>query len=82
MSNIGTMQERSLHAALKSWYAAPGDRLEQLVDGFIVDICRGDLLIEIQTRNLASIKRKLAALTARHAAGCMQRPAPPAPMTR
>jgi hypothetical protein len=31
-----------------------------------VDICRGGLLIEIQTRNLASIKRKLAALTARH----------------
>jgi hypothetical protein len=63
---IGTMQERSLHAALKSWYAEPGDRLEQPVDGFIVDICRGELLIEIQTRNLASIKRKLAALTARH----------------
>ena len=63
---IGTMQERSLHAALKSWYAEPGDRLEQPVDGFIVDICRGELLIEIQTRNLASIKRKLAALTERH----------------
>jgi hypothetical protein len=63
---IGTMQERSLHAALKSWYAQPGDRLEQPVDGFVVDICRGALLIEIQTRNLASIKRKLAALTARH----------------
>ena len=66
MSHIGTMQERSLHAALKSWYAEPGDRLEQPVDGFIVDIERGDLLIEIQTRNLAAIRRKLAALTARH----------------
>ncbi len=57
------MRERSLHAALKRWYARPGDRLEQSVDGFLIDIRRGDLLIEIQTAGLAALKRKLSLLT-------------------
>ena len=35
---IGTYQEKSLHAALKAWYAAPGDRIpEQPVDGYVAD---------------------------------------------
>ncbi len=63
---IGTMRERSLHAALKDWYARPSDRLEAAVDGYWVDIVRGDLLIEIQTGNFSSLKRKLATLTERH----------------
>ena len=63
---IGTYQEKSLHAALKSWYAAPGDRLEQPVDGYVVDLARGDEIIEIQTRNFSAIKRKLAALLENH----------------
>ncbi|MBN2307814.1 MAG: hypothetical protein JXR94_02515 [Candidatus Hydrogenedentes bacterium] len=37
-----------------------------LVDGFLVDIVRGDLLIEIQTRNFSALKRKLANLAAQH----------------
>jgi hypothetical protein len=36
------------------------------VDGFIVDIVRGDLLVEIQTGNFNAIKRKMTTLTARH----------------
>lgn len=60
------MRERSLHAAVKSWYAHPGDRLEALVDGYVVDIVHGDLLIEIQTRNFSAIRRKLARLIRRH----------------
>jgi hypothetical protein len=59
---IGTLNEKPLHAALKVWYALPGDRLEVSVGGFIADIVRGDLLIEIQTRHLAAMKRKLHAL--------------------
>jgi hypothetical protein len=59
---IGTLQETSLHAGLKSWYARPGDRLEQRVDGYIVDIFREDTLIEIQTGNFSAIKSKLARL--------------------
>lgn len=64
---IGTYQEKSLHAALKDWYAAPGDRTEQPVDGYVVDLVRGEELIEIQTRNFAAMKRKLAALLQNHA---------------
>ncbi len=63
---IGVQNEKSLHAALKLWYARPGDQLEAKVDGFIVDIVRDDLMIEIQTRNLAAIRRKLHALLERH----------------
>ena len=66
MSNIGILNEKPLHASLKEWYAQPGDRFEVSVDGFVVDIVRGDLLIEIQTGNFASIKRKMHALSANH----------------
>ena len=66
MNRIGTLQESSLHAALKTWYAQPGDQFEVSVDGSIIDIVRGDLLIEIQTRNFANIKRKLSRLSINH----------------
>jgi len=59
---ISTLNESPLHADLKAWYARPGDRLEVPVEGFIIDIVREDLLIEIQTGSLASLKRKLPAL--------------------
>lgn len=64
-SHIGTLQETSLHASLKQWYAQPGDQLEVSVDGFVVDIVRGDLLIEIQTRNFSALKSKLKDLVKR-----------------
>lgn len=67
LNNIGTLQESSLHAALKTWYTQPGDRLEVPVDEYIVDIVRGDLLIEIQTRNFSALKKKLNTLTRDHA---------------
>ena len=63
---IGSLNEKPLHAALKAWYAQPGDRLEVTVEGFVVDIVRGDLLVEIQTGNFTSMKRKLGQLTAHH----------------
>ena len=63
---IGTLNEKALHAALKQWYAQPEDLIEAPVDGFTVDIVRGHLLIEIQTRNLWTIRRKLAALVEQH----------------
>ena len=65
-NQIGTLNERPLHAALKSWYAQPGDRLEVQVEGFIIDIVRDGLLIEIQTAGLASLKRKLPTLADHH----------------
>ena len=66
MSQIGTLSENSLHAALKGWYGRPGDRFEVSVDGFVIDIVRDDLLIEIQTRHLYALRPKLAALLPRH----------------
>jgi hypothetical protein len=66
MNGIGTLREDSLHAALKAWYAQPGDRLEQEVDGYVVDVVRGDLLIEIQTGNFSAIRPKLRNLLDNH----------------
>jgi hypothetical protein len=63
---ISTWNESPLHAALKEWVAQPGDQFEVAVDGFIVDIVRGDLLIEIQTGSFASIRGKLVTLVERH----------------
>jgi hypothetical protein len=64
---IGTLNEKPLHAALKAWYAQPGDRLEVKVDGYVIDILRGGLLVEVQTGNFAGIKRKVTKLAADHA---------------
>ncbi len=64
--HIGTLNEGSLHAALKSRYAEPGDELEVLVGGFVVDIRRPGLLVEIQTTSFASMGRKFDELLAEH----------------
>jgi hypothetical protein len=66
MSDIGTLNEKPLHAALKEWYARPGDRFEVSIDGYVVDIVRDDLLIEVQTGSFASIKRKMHVLAENH----------------
>jgi hypothetical protein len=64
--HIGTLNEKPLHEALKKWYARPKDKFEVPVDGSVVDIVRGKLLIEIQTRNFSAIKRKLEKLLVTH----------------
>ncbi len=66
MSNIGVLNEKPLHASLKEWYAQQGDRFEVAVDGFVIDIVRDDLLLEIQTGNFASLKAKLNNLVRSH----------------
>lgn len=63
---ISTLNEKPLHAALKSWYARPDDLFEVSIGGFIVDILRDELIVEIQTRNFAAIKRKMITLTSRY----------------
>jgi hypothetical protein len=59
-------RESSLHSAIKRWYFVDGDKLEARVDDFLVDIVRGDLLIEIQTANFSAIKPKLLRLLDEH----------------
>jgi hypothetical protein len=56
---IGSLNEKPLHAALKDWYRRGGDLVEEPVEGFVVDLVRDDLLIEIQTRNFSAMRRKL-----------------------
>lgn len=60
------MNEHSLHSAIKEWYTVSGDKSEAKVDDFIIDIERGSLLIEIQTKNFSAIKRKLSNLIRNH----------------
>jgi hypothetical protein len=59
---IATMNEGPLHAALKDWYLRPGDVVEVPYAGRQIDLVRGDTLIEIQTKSLASLRPKLEAL--------------------
>jgi len=58
--------ETSLHDEVKRWFSQPGDRMEEWVDGYLIDIVRGDRLIEIQTGNFSAIKAKLEDLVGRH----------------
>ncbi|MEM7341090.1 MAG: hypothetical protein AAF467_20705 [Actinomycetota bacterium] len=62
IADIGTLNEGSLHAALKRAVHQPGDEVEVALDGFVIDIRRGDLLIEIQTGSFAAMGRKLDCL--------------------
>lgn len=66
LNGIGTLQETSLHAALKERLARPGDQFEVEVDGCFIDIVHGNLLIEIQTGNFTALKRKLKRLLDNH----------------
>ena len=67
---IGTLREKSLHAALKQHYAKPSDEIEAKFEGYSIDIKRGagkrTRLIEIQTRSFSSIKPKLVKLLPRY----------------
>jgi len=65
-TGIGSLRQSSLHSSIIGWYAQPGDRLEAKVDDYIVDIVRGDLLIEVQTGNLSAIRAKLFRLAEKH----------------
>jgi len=70
MNHIGELNEQPLHASLKAWHAGPDDRVEVSIDGsqrgYVIDLVRDDLLIEIQTGSFSSIKRKLHDLVKRH----------------
>jgi hypothetical protein len=56
------MGETSLHESIKRWYTKPGDKMEAWVDGYLVDIVRDNMLIEIQTRGFSAIRDKLTKL--------------------
>ncbi len=60
------MTEYSLHAQIKTHYAKPNDQLEAKLGNHIVDILRGNLVIEVQTKNFSALKEKLQTLTKNH----------------
>ena len=60
------MTEQSLHNQLKEWYTGEDAAVEATVDGYVVDVVRDGLLIEIQTGNFSAIKEKLRALLGSH----------------
>lgn len=61
MKNINTYNESSLHLTLKKLYSLnEGDRTEVVLDGHIYDIVTKDQdVIEIQTKNIYSLKEKI-----------------------
>ena len=61
-TGIGMLREKPLHAGVKRWYAEDGDRFEVPVGGYVIDLVRGDLLIEVQTRGFSGMRAKLASL--------------------
>ncbi len=60
------MNEYSLHSQVKTVCSLPGDQFEVKLGNYIVDILRGDLVIEVQTKNFSAIRQKLKMLTAQH----------------
>jgi hypothetical protein len=66
MTIITTYNESHLHAALKEWLAEPGDRFEQPVAGYTIDLVRGERLIEIQTANFGALRGKIGRLHPTH----------------
>ncbi len=67
--HIGTLNEGSLHAALKQIYSEPGDAFEVPMEGFVIDIVRdaglpSELLVEIQTGAFGAMGNKMDRLLA------------------
>ena len=56
---IGTLSEKALHAALKSYYEPDFESREVKVGGFVADIVGENGIIEIQTRGFDRLGRKL-----------------------
>ena len=69
---IGTLSEKALHAALKSYYEPDFESREVKVGSFVADIVGENGIIEIQTRGFDRLGRKLDAFleAARQSAGC------------
>jgi hypothetical protein len=66
VTGVGTLREGPLHRDLKSWYRHPGDDVEVPVGAYVVDIVRGDTLIEVQTSGFTNLGDKLGHLLDAH----------------
>ena len=59
--DIGTLGEKTLHAALKHYFAGDAESHEQKVGSFVADIVGENGIIEIQTRGFDKLRKKLTA---------------------
>ncbi|MFW5718307.1 MAG: hypothetical protein ACOC0E_12775 [Spirochaetota bacterium] len=66
MSGIGGLNETELHEQLKHLYAGEDGATEREVGGFVVDVVRGDELVEIQSRGFGKLRRKVSVLAESH----------------
>lgn len=64
MNGIGTLSEKTVHSVLKSYLAPDPMNHEIKISGFVADICTGNEIIEIQTRDFNKLRRKLDAFLA------------------
>ena len=58
-NGIGTLQEKTVHAILKDYYAPDKAMQELPVNGYVADIFTGTEIIEIQTANFNKLRQKL-----------------------
>lgn len=58
-NGIGTLQEKTVHAVLKQFYEPDSTHQEIRIGSFVADIFREEEIIEIQTRNFNSMRKKL-----------------------
>lgn len=56
---IGTLGEKTVHAILKNLYAPNEDYHEVPIENYVADIYREGEIIEIQTRNFNTMRKKL-----------------------
>lgn len=59
-NGIGTLSEKTVHAVLKNYYA-PDETLQEIpIANYVADIYTGEEIIEIQSRNFNTMRRKLS----------------------
>jgi len=58
---IGTLSEKTMHAVLKNYYAPDEDMHEIPIENYVADIYTGTEIIEIQTRSMDRMRKKLEA---------------------
>ena len=58
-SDVGTLNEKDIHAFLKNHYQPNSDYQEIKIGNFIADIFYNNTVIEIQTSNFSNLRKKL-----------------------
>lgn len=66
MAGIGEYNQTDLHEQLKDIYRGSSGMTEVEVDGFVVDVRLPNEIVEIQTRHLGKLRRKILGLRADH----------------